>query len=632
LETIQINRAEVRNRLNILNQHRIVTCAQIIELGRSDQYISDELIDKIQLLLQFEAQYEEIPDQLNQLLHFFTSLRIDACATNQETNKATALLLASHIAYLVARPNWCLGRKELHELSQLPLNQKLTELIINYLLTTPQYFRKSDDPERHFNYTTILLEMAIECITSGADTSPFWTKFQEFFSKISNFIPIYFSRQNPKEIMQNRAKLLKYHYGLSTNDLQQFSDLGNSHTFEKSRLKIGVINSHFSDQTETYSTIPVFEYLGTDFEVTLLAFHEMNSSIEKYAKSRAHSFHLLPPSIDDAVAFIRNLGLDLIWFGTNLTAVPNPISSLALQRLAPLQVTSVSSCVTTGIETIDAFISCESLEPVHRDNHYTERVILLPGMAHCQAYSPASSYPSEFEQGSLTFKDQTLRTILSTTPRFVSGANFYKLTPETRQAWYQILAICEESTLTLYPFNPNWSSRYRYEEFAELMWREAEEHKVEEARIIFKKSAPTKRAVYDLLSKSNVYLDSFPFSGINSLLDPLFCGLPVVCLKGDSFRSNLATSVLVELDCCNTLANTTDQYIKIASRLAKDMPYRVACHHLINGSITPTSRILDRKRFSAEISRVLKSIISSQRANVISSMSTLDTEDNTEYR
>ncbi|HZQ60325.1 MAG TPA: tetratricopeptide repeat protein, partial [Casimicrobiaceae bacterium] len=54
--------------------------------------------------------------------------------------------------------------------------------------------------------------------------------------------------------------------------------------------------------------------------------------------------------------------------------------ALAALRLAPRQFAGWGHPITTGHETVDAFISCETMEPPDAPEHYTERLVLLPGI------------------------------------------------------------------------------------------------------------------------------------------------------------------------------------------------------------------------------------------------------------
>src|ERR1700682_4968450 len=57
--------------------------------------------------------------------------------------------------------------------------------------------------------------------------------------------------------------------------------------------------------------------------------------------------------------------------------------ALAALLLAPRQYAAWGHPVTTGHATIDAFISCATMEPPDAEAHYTERLIRLPGIGTC---------------------------------------------------------------------------------------------------------------------------------------------------------------------------------------------------------------------------------------------------------
>jgi predicted O-linked N-acetylglucosamine transferase (SPINDLY family) len=59
---------------------------------------------------------------------------------------------------------------------------------------------------------------------------------------------------------------------------------------------------------------------------------------------------------------------------------------LANLRLAPVQVTTWGHPATSGLPTIDYYLSAEALEPPNAAAHYTERLIALPNLGVC--YEP----------------------------------------------------------------------------------------------------------------------------------------------------------------------------------------------------------------------------------------------------
>ena len=53
---------------------------------------------------------------------------------------------------------------------------------------------------------------------------------------------------------------------------------------------------------------------------------------------------------------------------------------LAVERLAPLQCVAWGQPQTSGLPSIDCFLSSAAMEPEHAELHYTERLVRLPNM------------------------------------------------------------------------------------------------------------------------------------------------------------------------------------------------------------------------------------------------------------
>ncbi|MGH8799691.1 MAG: tetratricopeptide repeat protein, partial [Casimicrobiaceae bacterium] len=88
------------------------------------------------------------------------------------------------------------------------------------------------------------------------------------------------------------------------------------------------------------------------------------------------------------VLVYTELGMDVNAFG------------LAALRLAPRQYAAWGHPVTTGHATIDAFLSCAAMETADAQSHYTEKLILLPGIG-TRYDRPALPAPGSREQFSL---------------------------------------------------------------------------------------------------------------------------------------------------------------------------------------------------------------------------------------
>jgi predicted O-linked N-acetylglucosamine transferase (SPINDLY family) len=85
-------------------------------------------------------------------------------------------------------------------------------------------------------------------------------------------------------------------------------------------------------------------------------------------------------------------------------------------------------------------------------------------------------------------------------------------------------------------------------------------------------------------------IDTLHWSGGNSSLDALACGLPVVTLPGPFMRGRQSAGMLSLLGVPELIAADRADYLAIAARLAGDEPWR---HELASRIVAAQSRLFD---------------------------------------
>ena len=70
----------------------------------------------------------------------------------------------------------------------------------------------------------------------------------------------------------------------------------------------------------------------------------------------------------------------------------------------------------------------------------------------------------------------------------------------------------------------------------------------------------------------DIALDTFPYHGATTTCFSLWMGLPVVVLEGTTHASRADVSMLNNVGLPQLVANTGDEYVDIAARLAHDLP------------------------------------------------------------
>jgi predicted O-linked N-acetylglucosamine transferase (SPINDLY family) len=89
---------------------------------------------------------------------------------------------------------------------------------------------------------------------------------------------------------------------------------------------------------------------------------------------------------------------------------------------------------------------------------------------------------------------------------------------------------------------------------------------------------------YALLSKGTVLLDTIGFSGFNTAMQAIECGLPIVTRDGKFMRGRLASGILKRMGMQEYVAKDDQQYVDMAVNIASDTLYRETVRHRIETS------------------------------------------------
>lgn len=361
-------------------------------------------------------------------------------------------------------------------------------------------------------------------------------------------------------------------------------------------------------RSETFATLPVYVHLDREaIEVILItrAGREKAGEIEDYCLSFADRLVEIPNEVKPSVEIIRALDLDAIWIGTNLAAGASAVVQLCAHRLARLQLTGGCSPTTTGLCNMDVFVSGSLTEPASgAQEQYTEKLVCMDGTVLCFDFGPQG------DQAPTLIVDRKMLGIPDGATVYAAGANFFKITPELEETWIRILAAMPDSKLLLYPFNLNWTNYYFVGPLFMRLAATCQRLGVEINRVMVRPPLPSIADVRAMLGNvADVYLDSFPHSGMTSLMDPLLVGVPTVVLEGNSQRSGMAAGALRDMGISRLIAADVDSYIRLAVRLGMDQELRQQFAEEIRQKIGRPPKFLDSRWCGAEMTRLLKELV-----------------------
>ena len=236
---------------------------------------------------------------------------------------------------------------------------------------------------------------------------------------------------------------------------------------------------------------------------------------------------------------------------------------LAAQRLAPVQCNSWGHPETSGLATLDYFLSSELMEPPDAQAYYTEKLVRLPNLS--VYYEPV-----EGETVSVTRAELGLRPGATV---FWSAQSLYKYLPQHDDVFVRIARAagdCQFAFLRHFRgSNVTQVVRERLNRAFAAAGLRADNYCVFLDRL-------SQRKFVAAAGISDVFLDSIGWSGCNSALECLPQNLPIVTMAGAMMRGRHCAAILQMMGVTDTIAGTVEDYISIAARLANNPAERLA--------------------------------------------------------
>lgn len=268
-------------------------------------------------------------------------------------------------------------------------------------------------------------------------------------------------------------------------------------------------------------------------------------------RAKVEHFVSEPADASAALARIGAAALDVVVFVD--VGMDWRMQFLASFRLAPTQYATWGHPVTTGLDTIDGFISNDTMEPPVGEHHYTEPLFRLPHLGVC--YSPPSTRatpaPCDPTDGGV---------------RYFCPQAAFKLLPSHDELFARILAAVPRAHLTLLPH----PSRAVCDELATRMRPAFAAHGVGlDARVAIRPHLP-EAEYFAELARTDVMLDTIGWSGGMTSIDALGLGIPVVTMAGETMRGRQTFGALRRLGIDATVASDPAGYVARAVSLGLD--------------------------------------------------------------
>jgi protein O-GlcNAc transferase len=310
------------------------------------------------------------------------------------------------------------------------------------------------------------------------------------------------------------------------------------------RLRIVFASAHWHNHTiGRYFGCWVERFDRTRFEVALAHDGTKRDAVTERLESCADAV-LRPSSAQSFAQALAAWRADVIVYpDVGMVAKHMPLFA---QRLAPLQLAAWGHPVSTGFAgIIDAYISVAAMEPSDAASHYAEpALITLPGIGVLFTPKPVPAPSSRAALG-----------LPLTGPLLICLQSLFKIHPDDDALFVRTLLAMPDAHLILFCLkDAHASTRYR-----ERLTRTMTEHGIADDRLIMLPQMAHAQFLQVMMA-CTVVLDTHHFSGGNTSLDALACGMSIVTWPGLFMRGRQTAGMLTLMGENDAIAQSADAY------------------------------------------------------------------------
>ncbi|MGH8640608.1 MAG: tetratricopeptide repeat protein, partial [Burkholderiales bacterium] len=335
-------------------------------------------------------------------------------------------------------------------------------------------------------------------------------------------------------------------------------------------IRVGIVSRYFRNHSVWHAIVKGWFQQLDRARFSLHVFHTGTEHDQEtdFARSRAASFDSGQGTLRQWVDAVKGQRPDVLLYPEiGMDPVTTRLASL---RLAPVQVATWGHPETTGLPTIDYYLSAQDLEPPEAQDGYTEQLVALPHLG-CY-YEPAPIATVDADLGSLRPD--------ANGPLLICPGMPFKYAPQYDSLITRIARRLGRCRFVFFESQP--------ESRCEKLRRRLEAA-FDRSRLAFHDFVTfmpwqLRPQFHALLKHADVFLDTVGFSGFNTAVQAVQCGLPIVTIDGRFMRGRLASGILRRMGLADLIAGSEEEYVERAVRLAQDTEFRAHVRERIAAS------------------------------------------------
>lgn len=313
-------------------------------------------------------------------------------------------------------------------------------------------------------------------------------------------------------------------------------------------------------------------------------------TVTEQIRLKAHRFHYFEGQLEAAASQIESDQLHIL---VHTDIGMNPITlQLAALRLAPIQCKGWGHPVTTGLPTMDYYLSSDLMEPEDADRHYSETLIRLSNLA---LYFPPPQLPVA-PKGREELGIDTDRFV------YLSSQSIFKYLPQHDDIYPRIAQSVPQACF-VFLANQSPSATEKFHNRLRVAFRAYGLDADKYCRFSRRMDLDD---FYSLNMTADALLDTFDWSGGKTTLEAIGCGLPVITCPGQFMRSRHAYAVLKMMGVTATIASDKSTYCQLAIRMATDQGFY---SHVKNEFLNQRRRVFNDRSFIRDLENFYRSAV-----------------------
>ncbi|MCE7505009.1 tetratricopeptide repeat protein [Polynucleobacter sp. IMCC30063] len=376
---------------------------------------------------------------------------------------------------------------------------------------------------------------------------------------VGSFQPFYLAYQaeNNRELMSTYGQLCRR---LMAN-WEQSQGYQAREFAVRGRIRLGIVTHYLCDHPVWNAFLRGLAHhlKRSEFELIFFYLGQVHDQETQLARSLATSFIEGKTAVADWAETILAQQVEvLIYPDVGMDQMTTKLASL---RLAPLQLVMWGHPETTGLPTMDYFISAQCFENAASPNNYSEQLLALSNLGCC--YERLSVNPTEVNLAHFGINTKL--------PILLCPGSIFKYAAQFDWVLVEIARRLGPCQLVFFVANSKANLTARFE--ARLTQAFAKEQLKLSDFVVF---VPwlERPDFFSLMQQADVFLDTLGFSGFNTAMQAIECDLPIVTLAGEFMRGRLAAGILQRINLPELITHSAEEYIALAVRLAQDSVYR----------------------------------------------------------